>query len=304
MKLVDPRHLLQFHEIIRTGSFTRAAETLGLTQPALTRNMKLMEGRLGFELLVRSRQGIVPTTVGLRILEEANMVVLAEQRIARLTNSIKLGYDAEVRVGCTSSIGLHILPEPLTKFAQRHPHIRLDIRQGYTSQLSQMLAQKEVDIVLGPVVPDRVPNGLAGSHIFNTRLAILASRKHPLANKTRVTSADLTDQRWALYRRDTMVRQASDQLLRRMGIGADIEAMELPSNMIAALLQLGEHLAIMPDYVLKRSDMTRDLVEVRMDGVDLKLGMGALWRRDESLDGPLQIFIEFMQAALTTYHSG
>ena len=71
MKLVDPRHLLQFHEIIRTGSFTRAAETLGLTQPALTRNMKLMEGRLGFELLIRSRQGIVPTTVGLRILEEA-----------------------------------------------------------------------------------------------------------------------------------------------------------------------------------------------------------------------------------------
>ncbi|MGB1357665.1 MAG: helix-turn-helix domain-containing protein, partial [Candidatus Puniceispirillaceae bacterium] len=60
MAIIDPRHLLQFHEIIRTGSFTRAAETLGLTQPALTRNMKVMEGRLGFEVLVRSRQRIVP----------------------------------------------------------------------------------------------------------------------------------------------------------------------------------------------------------------------------------------------------
>ena len=70
MPSVDPRHLLQFHEIIRTGSFTRAAMTLGLTQPALTRNMKLMEGRLGFELMVRSRQGIKPTPLGERILEE------------------------------------------------------------------------------------------------------------------------------------------------------------------------------------------------------------------------------------------
>ena len=50
MAIIDPRHLVQFHEIIRTGSFTRAAETLGLTQPALTRNMKVMEGRLGFEV--------------------------------------------------------------------------------------------------------------------------------------------------------------------------------------------------------------------------------------------------------------
>jgi len=303
MKLVDPRHLLQFHEIIRTGSFTRAAETLGLTQPALTRNMKLMEGRLGFELLIRSRQGIVPTTVGLRILEEANMVVLAEQRIARLTNSIKLGYEAELRVGCTPSIGLHILSEALTKFAQSHPHVRLDIQQGDTGQLTNMLDSKEVDVVLGPMHMDRLPNALLGVHLFDSKLAVLASRKHPIANKTRVTSSDLAGQRWALYRRDTMVRHASDQLLRRIGVGADIEAMELPSNMIAALLQLGEHLAIMPDYVLKRSDVTRDLVEVRMDGVNMMLAIGAMWHRDVPVDNHQKLFIETMQSALSSYHT-
>ena len=71
MRSIDPRHLLQFHEIIRTGSFTKAAVTLGLTQPALTRNMKLMEGRLGFEIMIRSRQGVIPTALGARVLEEA-----------------------------------------------------------------------------------------------------------------------------------------------------------------------------------------------------------------------------------------
>ena len=97
MRIIDPRHLLQFHEIIRTGSFTRAATTLGLTQPALTRNMKLMEGRLGFELMIRSRQGIVPTSLGERILQEANAIVLAERRINALTDNLRRGYDAELR---------------------------------------------------------------------------------------------------------------------------------------------------------------------------------------------------------------
>ncbi|MDB3892372.1 LysR family transcriptional regulator [Alphaproteobacteria bacterium] len=303
MKIVDPRHLLQFHEIIRTGSFTRAAETLGLTQPALTRNMKLMEGRLGFELLVRSRQGIVATSIGLRILEEANMVVLAEQRIARLTDSLRQGYDSEVRVGCTSSIGLHILPEPLTKFAQSHPHIRLDIRQGHTNQLVSMLGDKEVDVVLGPIEISPANDLLSAAHFFDTRLVILASRRHPLATKARVTRDDLLSQRWALYRRDTMVRAASDRLLRQIGIDGPIEAMELPSNIIAALLQLGEHLAIMPDYLLHRSEMSRDLVEIRMSGVDKKLAMGALWHQDTPADPNLQAFIEIMKLSLSTYHS-
>ena len=109
MRSVDPRHLLQFHEIIRTGSFTRAAATLGLTQPALTRNMKLMEGRLGFELMVRSRQGIMPTPLGERILEEAGAVVLAERRISALTDNLRRGYEAELRVGCTPTLSLLLI---------------------------------------------------------------------------------------------------------------------------------------------------------------------------------------------------
>ena len=109
MPSVDPRHLLQFHEIIRTGSFTRAAMTLGLTQPALTRNMKLMEARLGFEMMIRSRQGIMPTPLGERILEEAAAIVLAERRISTLTDNLRRGYEAELRVGCTPTLSLHAL---------------------------------------------------------------------------------------------------------------------------------------------------------------------------------------------------
>ena len=183
MRSVDPRHLLQFHEIIRTGSFTRAAATLGLTQPALTRNMKLMEGRLGFELMVRSRQGIIPTTLGARILEEANAIVLAERRISALTNTLKRGYEAELRVGCTPTLSLHALPQPVADFARDNPAIRLDMRQAHSGLLADMLRDGLVDVVLGPPeIAMHVP-GSRVTPLFDSQVVILASRYHPLAGR-------------------------------------------------------------------------------------------------------------------------
>lgn len=302
MKIVDPRHLVQFHEIIRTGSFTRAAATLGLTQPALTRNMKLMEGRLGFELLVRSRQGIVPTNVGLRILEEANMVVLAEQRINQLTKSLKRGYDTEVRVGCTPSAGLHLLPAPLVKFAQHFPEVRLDIRHGNIGMLGDMVTQNEVDLILSPTsVIDRIPAGTT-RHFFDNPMAVLASSRHPLASNLRIRPSDFQDQRWVLYRNETSIRRASDQLLRKLGVGDDIEAMELPSNMIAAILRSGDHLAVAPRYVLDSVDRPHDLVEIRTGLPDTTISFGAIWREDVPLGTHATTFIDMIGDALSVYH--
>ena len=147
MRIIDPRHLLQFHEIIRTGSFTRAATTLGLTQPALTRNMKLMEGRLGFELMIRSRQGIVPTSLGERILQEANAIVLAERRINALTDNLRRGYDAELRVACTPTLSLHAMSDPIASFARENAGVRLDIRQGHSGLLATTASRSGAHLV-------------------------------------------------------------------------------------------------------------------------------------------------------------
>lgn len=302
MKIVDPRHLLQFHEIIRTGSFTRAAATLGLTQPALTRNMKLMEGRLGFELLVRSRQGIVPTNVGLRILEEANMVVLAEQRINQLTKSLKRGYDTELRIGCTPSAGLHLLPAPLVEFAHHFPEVRLDIRHGNIGMLAEMVTRGEVDVILSPTnVIESIPTGVM-RHFFDNPMAVLASSRHPLATNPRIRTSDLQNQRWVLYRNETSIRRASDHMLRKLGISDEIEAMELPSNMIAAILRSGDHLAIAPRYVLDSVEGPHDLVEIRTGLADTVISFGAIWRKDIALGAHTKSFIDMVGTALSVHH--
>ena len=238
MPSVDPRHLLQFHEIIRTGSFTRAATTLGLTQPALTRNMKLMEGRLGFELMVRSRQGIMPTPLGERILEEAAAIVLAERRISTLTDNLRRGYEAELRVGCTPTLSLHALAQPVANFARDNPVVRLDMRQAHSQILADMLHEGQVDVALGPPeIASRAP-GASSCVLFKSPMVILASRYHPLASRMAVTRTDLEMARWALHQPGSGIRIAADQLLAQIGLGESLQANELPSNMILSLIHI------------------------------------------------------------------
>ena len=276
MRRIDPRHLLQFHEIIRTGSFTRAAVTLGLTQPALTRNMKLMEGRLGFEIMVRSRQGIIPTALGVRVLEEAGAVVLAERRISALTDNLKRGYESELRVGCTPTLSLHALPQPVADFARDNPSIRLDMRQAHSALLAKMLHDGHVDLVIGPPeIAARVP-GTEAVPLFSSPVVILASRFHPLARHKTITNEDLNDARWILHQPGTGIREATDILLRRLGVNETLQASELPSNMILALLRLGDHLAALPRYVLKNTDIAGELVQIAGEEPPVLLGHDAI----------------------------
>ena len=276
MRSIDPRHLLQFHEIIRTGSFTRAAVTLGLTQPALTRNMKLMEGRLGFEIMVRSRQGIIPTALGARVLEEAGAVVLAERRISALTDNLKRGYETDLRVGCTPTLSLHALPQPVADFARDNPSIRLDMRQAHSALLAKMLHDGHVDLVIGPPeITARVP-GTETVPLFSSPVVILASRFHPLAGRKTITNQDLNDARWILHQPGTGIREATDILLRRLGVNETLQASELPSNMILALLRLGDHLAALPRYVLRNMDIASELVQIAGEEPPVLLGYDAI----------------------------
>jgi DNA-binding transcriptional LysR family regulator len=297
MRSVDPRHLLQFHEIIRTGSFTRAAATLGLTQPALTRNMKLMEGRLGFELMVRSRQGIMPTPLGERILEEAGAVVLAERRISALTDNLRRGYEAELRVGCTPTLSLHALPQPVADFARDNPGIRLDMRQGHSQILKDMLHEGQVDIALGPPeIATRVP-GASSSILFDSPMVILASRYHPLAGRIAVNRTDLEAARWALHQPGSGIRIAADQLLAQIGLGESLQANELPSNMILSLLRMGDHLAVVPRYVLANTSLADELVQIDSGKAQVSLSHAALWT-DRSSSPAVGRFVEHMRYSL------
>ncbi len=293
MAIIDPRHLLQFHEIIRTGSFTRAAETLGLTQPALTRNMKVMEGRLGFEVLVRSRQRIVPTTIGVRILEEAESVVTAKRRINELTDNLGEAGIQILRIGCTASASLSIMAEPLRQFAQQMPTTRFDVQSAPVPELVSLLASGKIELAFGPMqMAEQLPNAV-GQEFFHSQMMIIAAHRHPLAHRTSLSPADMQNQRWALYQQGTHIRLLSDKILKKMELEGDKAVItDLPAGLIMPFLEMGDHIGIVPHYVLAKT--SGKFLPIRP--AEATFAFGAIWQGDSELSPPATRFIKLMNA--------
>ena len=171
------------------------------------------------------------------------------------------------------------------------------MRQAHSQILADMLHEGQVDIALGPPeIATRVP-GASSSILFESAMVILASRYHPLAGRIAVTRTDLEAARWALHQPGSGIRIAADQLLAQIGLGESLQANELPSNMILSLLRMGDHLAVVPRYVLANTSLAGELVQIDSGKAQVSLSHAALWT-DRSSSPAVGRFVEHMRYSL------
>ena len=128
-------------------------------------------------------------------------------------------------------------------------------------------------------------------------MVILASRYHPLAGRIAVNRTDLEAARWALHQPGSGIRIAADQLLAQIGLGESLQANELPSNMILSLLRMGDHLAVVPRYVLANTSLAGELVQIDSGKAQVSLSHAALWT-DRSSSPTVGRFVEHMHRSL------
>ena len=229
--------------------------------------------------------------------EVSGTIVLAERRISALTDNLRRGYEAELRVGCTPTLSLHALPQPVADFARDNPAVRLDMRQAHSHLLADMLQDGLLDVVLGPPEVAARMQGESICPLFESPMVILASRYHPLAGRATVSVADLEAARWALHQPGSGIRTATDRLLRLIGVGETLQANELPSNTILSLLRLGDHLAVVPRYVLANTPMAHELVQIDSDAPPVTLAHAAIWAGPQA-QPCITRFVDHMRRAL------
>jgi DNA-binding transcriptional LysR family regulator len=132
---------------------------------------------------------------------------------------------------------------------------------------------------------------------------ILAARNHPLAGKGVITTSDLNHARWALHQPGTGIRDAADALLRQLGVTDNIQANALPSNMILSLLRMGDHLAIVPRYVMANNIAAADLVQIVTNTPPVELAHAAIWHDRAGADTVTRRLVRHLQQSLAPLHN-
>ena len=173
------RHLVYFREVARQLHFRKAAETLGVAQPALSRAIAQLEAALDADLLNRTRRGVEVTPAGRHLRERIEPLLRQLNAIPRELSALASGEVGQVRVAFTGLAMATVLPGILREFHRRHPGIKLELTESPTS--AQLVALQAGDIACGFFHPDAPTPNLRTRVLLRERNGVLLPATHPLA---------------------------------------------------------------------------------------------------------------------------
>jgi DNA-binding transcriptional LysR family regulator len=180
MTLVQLRHLIS---LAQTGSFSKSAVALFLTQPALSRSIRALETELGRPLFDRIGRRSEVTPYGRDVVERARQLVHSADDLRESSQQLTRGMAGSLRVGLGSGPGAMLMTPLLMRMATQHPQLRLEISRGRTELLVGSLRERTLDaLVLDARSLTPAPD-LRTTETFEMRGAFLCRRGHPLARK-------------------------------------------------------------------------------------------------------------------------
>ncbi|WP_442582901.1 LysR family transcriptional regulator [Mesorhizobium sp. ASY16-5R] len=195
MKL-DERHLVQLAAVVQTGSVTEAAAMLGLTQPAVSRTLAMLEKRLGEPLFHKGRRPLEPTSLGRALADHGQVMLSASRKASELVADFRQGQAGVVRLGGVPFFMDALIAGMIAEFQQAHPDVRIDQTYGYLPDLSAALLSDRIDIGVCPIDILDEGSGLTFQEILPARNVIACGATHPLLMKRRIVAADLVAYPW------------------------------------------------------------------------------------------------------------
>jgi DNA-binding transcriptional LysR family regulator len=291
----DLYELHLFKLVARTASFTQAARQAGLTQSAMTRQIRGMEKALGVDLFERTTRHVLLTAAGRLLLERATPILDATGELVKdLQQQLNL-VPKILRVGVARSIGLGYLPGYFFGFQKKNPSVRLHISQGTSNELLAAVETGQLDA--GLLCPPRaLARSLQITHRFAdgfTFIAPLGSQQ--FGNTPSITVKELkrkaAQERWLMIRREGNTGVLLNRWLKQHDWELE-PAMELDSfDMIVNLVSLGLGVSLVPYRVLPLYAQRRNFRRLSLKNAFTR-DLAVVVRKNRILPEPLRSFVE------------
>jgi DNA-binding transcriptional LysR family regulator len=245
---LDVTRLRQLAEIVRHRSFSKAAEMLGISQPALSKNIRTLERALGVRLLERGRFGALPTPFGLALARHADAIDAELGSARQEIESLRIARTGHVRIGCGPSEATRLLPVALNRLRTQAPGIRVTALYGLNEALMPMVKHGEVDFALSSIPARSQDPDLRQIRIHEDRAAVIVRCGHPLLRRREpLTAQHLQDQQWVLARSHELERRAFDDLFAAAGVAPPQVAVETTSAVLMkTLVMQSDFLTFLP----------------------------------------------------------
>jgi DNA-binding transcriptional LysR family regulator len=213
---MDTRQLAAFCAVVERRSFSQAADRLGVTQPAVSLQVRTLEKRLGTQLLDRSGRRVEPTEAGWRLYRGAQrMLALEGQLVADVAATGEGDLAGDLLLGASTGPAAVAVPVALAEFQRQNPDVRVFLTVSDTHSIVERVAARELEF--GIVGAARRHRGVRFEPFFADQVILVCPADHPFANRT-VTLDELRGERLILMQEGAGVRQIVEDALRRQGV--------------------------------------------------------------------------------------
>lgn len=232
---LNERQLRAFLAIVETGSLGRAANIVGMSQPALSRLVQAMELRLDAQLFERQSTGMVLTPYGDVLVPHARLLLFEMDQALDTLAAMRGLRRGRARIGAVATIARSILPGAVDRLLRAAPMIKVELIEAADDRLVTALMRREVDLVIAGDLPATEDVIAIAECLFDDRFAVLCAREHPLARKEVVTLRDVMAERWIMPAAGATPRILFEERVRAAGFEVPPVSVETwsPSAMVA-----------------------------------------------------------------------
>lgn len=289
------RQLEVFCRIVDSGSFSMAAEDVGLSQPAVTFQMQALEKELDVTLLDRGPRRVLPTDAGRILYVHAREILRHASDVQRELEELEDLVRGTLLIGASTGPGEHILPQLLGRFKAAHPQIQVDLRIFPTHRVIEQVASHDLEIgIVG--ASDKNPK-LIFEPFADDRLTILAPPDHPWLSKDVVTMDDLLHEPFILQQPGAGVRMMLETALKEIDLSlSDLNVyMELGlQESIKTAVQSGFGVAVISRFAVQQELSLGTLATVDVPDLPLIRDVFYLVRhRGRGLSRLTEAFLQF-----------
>lgn len=299
---INPAHVRTLQAIARSGSFTRAGETLHLSQPAISHHVQHLERELGVPLLVRRGRRAVPTEAGLILLEHAGRAFKALDEAREAIQRLRGRVAGRVSLGTGATASIYLLPALLRRVRARHPQLDLVVVTGNSGEIASAVSRGELDVGI-VTLPVPVGRSLQVSLFYVDRLVAIAPPGPRRRGGGPITAAELAREPVILYERGGTIRRVVDDWFRR-GRATPNVVMELGNaEATKKLVGAGLGFSVVSEVAVKAESRAGGLSLIPLRPA-LHRKIGIIRRRDRAPRPALQAFMTALESAARRVRGG
>lgn len=300
---MDLHHLKLFHIVARNLSFSKTAEELHISQPAISMQIKNLEQQLGFKLIERYGRSIF-------LSREGHIIYSYTQKVFELINEmeaevtlLKGRMSGKIRIGASNTPGVYILPQIMGTFKDKHPDVILNLDIGNTQQIQDKLVHDELDFaVVGGEVD--LHKAFTVEKLVEDTMVVIASPSNTLSHTQFVEANMLSNQQYIAHDETSQLYKSMERIVTKL---------KLPYNVIMTLgnVEAIKHavaanlgISIVP-YTCAYSDIEMGILKhINIENKVWKYPYNLVYHNKKTFSAPIIIMLEMMRSHIKRIVTG